>query len=389
LTLPSNRFRIAAALLAGALAIAALVMEVLVSGRTVAPESRRRAALAAIDVARQGPARRWAPDALATAEGSLREALVAWNVQASRFRLLRDFGPASDALWRAETRAREAVRVAGVRRGEERALAGEVLARARELQGQAEALATATTLSPEGRFHLQRARLLLDESDALLREDEIVSARTTAERSLGELHEALGPALALAERYASPAQLAAWRRWIDETRTWSRRSGRPAIVVLKEKNLLTLLRRGEAVRSYRVEVGANALGRKTRVGDRATPEGRYRVVGKKDRGHSRYYRALLLDYPNDADRRRFATERRSGQIPPGAGIGGLIEIHGEGGRGRNWTDGCVALANADMDELYDVVGIGTLVTIVGGDGRDGAFSGLLSRLNDGAGKETP
>jgi hypothetical protein len=389
LTPPSKRFWIGAALLAAALAVVVLVTETFVSGRTIAPEARRRATLAALDAARQGPARRWAPDALAVAEGSLRDALVGWNVQVGRPRLFRDFEPVSSALWRAETRARDADRLAAARRGEERAVAADAVARAHELQGHAEALAAATSLSSEGRFHLQRARLLLGEADGLLREDELVSARASAERSLGELHEALGPALAQAERYASPAQLAAWRRWIDEARTWSRRSGLPAIVVLKEKNLLTLLRRGKAVRSYRAEIGANALGRKTRLGDRATPEGRYRIVGKKDHGHSRYYRALLLDYPNDVDRRRFATDRRSGRVPPGAGIGGLIEIHGEGGRGRNWTDGCVALANADMDELYDLVSIGTLVTIVGGDGRDGAFSGLLSRLNDGAGKEGP
>lgn len=317
----------------------------------------------------------------------MRAALVEWHAQQSRLPLLRDFERASTALWRAETRARETARLGEARRDEARAVAVDALDRARALQCHADALAAATSLSPEGRFHLQRGRLLLGEADFLLREDEPVVARESGERSVGELHQALGPALAAAGRYASPAQLADWRRWIDEARSWSRSSGRPAIVVLKEKNLLTLLRRGEAVRSYRAEVGANALGAKTRLGDRATPEGRYRVVGKKDRGFSRYYRALVLDYPNDVDRRRFAAERRSGHIPPGAGIGGLIEIHGEGGRGRNWTDGCVALANADMDDLYDRVGIGTLVTIVGGDGHDGAFSGLLSRLNGGAGKE--
>jgi lipoprotein-anchoring transpeptidase ErfK/SrfK len=52
-------------------------------------------------------------------------------------------------------------------------------------------------------------------------------------------------------------------------------------------------------------------------------------------------------------------------VPPGRGIGGLIEIHGAGGQGRNWTDGCVALVNPDMDRLFAAVGVGTPVTIVG------------------------
>ena len=115
-------------------------------------------------------------------------------------------------------------------------------------------------------------------------------------------------------------------------------------------------------------------------GDRATPEGRYRIVEKKDPGQSIYHRALLLDYPNAADRQHFAAAKRRGEIPRGSGIGGLIEIHGDGGRGQNWTDGCVALANGDMDDLFARVELGTRVTIVRGDGSDGAFSSLLARV---------
>jgi len=143
-----------------------------------------------------------------------------------------------------------------------------------------------------------------------------------------------------------------------------------------------LLSKGTPVRTYDAEVGSNALGVKQRQGDRATPEGRYHIVKKKDRGQSRYYRALLLDYPNDADRQRFAAAQRRGEIPRGARIGGLIEIHGDGGRGQNWTEGCVALSNRDLDDLYPRVGAGTRVTIVGGDGRDGAFSDLLAQVEE-------
>jgi murein L,D-transpeptidase YafK len=143
-----------------------------------------------------------------------------------------------------------------------------------------------------------------------------------------------------------------------------------------------LLAKGVPVRRYDAEIGANALGVKRRQGDRATPEGRYRIVKKKDRGQSTYHRALLLDYPNDQDRKRFAAAKRRGEIPRGAAIGGLIEIHGDGGRGQNWTEGCVALANPDMDDLFARVPVGTRVTIVGGDGAGGAFSSLLARLGE-------
>ena len=91
------------------------------------------------------------------------------------------------------------------------------------------------------------------------------------------------------------------------------------------------------------------------AGDGATPEGVYRVTRKKSGGETRYYKALLLSYPNAEDRERFERERALGRIAADALIGSLIEIHGEGGRGKNWTDGCVALTNDEMDELFEAV----------------------------------
>jgi hypothetical protein len=227
------------------------------------------------------------------------------------------------------------------------------------------------------------------EAETLLGEGEIDAARERADRSRVELREALGPALAAAERYTSREQIATWRRWIEETRAWSRSTGQSAILVLKEKNSLVLLAKGRPERTYDAEVGQNALGVKRWQGDHATPEGRYRVVKKMNHGQSKYYRALLLDYPNAADRERFAAAQRRGEIPRDARIGGLIEIHGEGGRGQNWTEGCVALSNRDIDDLFPRVGVGTRVTIVGGDGGDGAFSDLLARVGAGNGNAKP
>ena len=60
--------------------------------------------------------------------------------------------------------------------------------------------------------------------------------------------------------------------------------------------------------------------------------------------------------------------------------GGLIEIHGEGGRGEDWTRGCVALSNRDMDDLFRRVAVGTPVTIVGAEDSAGRFATLASTL---------
>jgi hypothetical protein len=350
------------------------------SGRTRAPESRLTSALASIENARKGPAPTWAPESLAEAETAMRDALVEWHRQESRFVLLRDFGPAEAALWRAERLASEACRAGSERHAEARLAAEEAVAETRALHAHGNALAAATSLPAPERVHLQRARLLLAEAESLLRGDELASCVERAERSRAELRRALGPSLEAAERYTSAEQLQTWQRWVSQTRAWSRSTGRAAILVFKEKNLLTLLRAGEPVRSYRADIGANALRDKLRLGDKATPEGHYRVVARKDHGQSRYHRALLLDYPNEEDRHRLATALRTGRVAPGTRLGGLIEIHGGGGLGRNWTDGCVALSNTDMDDLYRQAPVGTRVTIVGGDGRGGAFTDLLARF---------
>jgi L,D-peptidoglycan transpeptidase YkuD (ErfK/YbiS/YcfS/YnhG family) len=155
-----------------------------------------------------------------------------------------------------------------------------------------------------------------------------------------------------------------WQSWAERAVEASRRGG-TAIVVDKLEQRCLLLRNGRVVSSFAAELGRNGFADKLHAGDAATPEGVYRVKERRQNGATRYYRALLLDYPNDNDWREFQAAKRRGQIPRGWGIGGLIEIHGSGGKGNNWTDGCVALSNADMDRLFPAVSVGTTVAIVG------------------------
>jgi lipoprotein-anchoring transpeptidase ErfK/SrfK len=82
-------------------------------------------------------------------------------------------------------------------------------------------------------------------------------------------------------------------------------------------------------------------------------------------GQTRYYRALMLDYPNEEDMKRFRALKQQGLVPRRGGAGSNIEIHGDGGREQDWTQGCVALSNDDMDALVGFVQVGTPVTIVG------------------------
>lgn len=180
-----------------------------------------------------------------------------------------------------------------------------------------------------------------------------------------------------AEIYTNHANVAAGkmlRDYFDDHGHWVRlandaiaasRGGNKVILVDKVAHILYVYQSGKVIRSYEAEFGPNWMAHKERNGDKATPEGNYRITKKKERGATIYHKALLLDYPNAEDRARFQEKKRKGLISRNAGIGSLIEIHGNGGKGFNWTSGCVGLKDRDMDDLYRLVGTGTRVTIVG------------------------
>ena len=181
----------------------------------------------------------------------------------------------------------------------------------------------------------------------------------------------------LLERYADRGQIARWRQLYCDTVEQSRRSGGYAIVVDKLDRELILFRGGNRYKTYQAGLGFNFLSDKLYSGDRATPEGKYRVIRKLNA--SRYYRALLIDYPNAEDQARFAQAKRRNQIPKSAHIGGLIEIHGGGSEGM--TYGCVSLSDRDVQELYNMVDVGTPVTIVGSVENDNIVCASLKLLN--------
>lgn len=143
------------------------------------------------------------------------------------------------------------------------------------------------------------------------------------------------------------------------------KKGQTVLLVDKLDASLTVLKSGNEFRKFRVEFGNNWMADKTRAGDKATPEGIYRVQAKKERSKTIYHKALLLDYPNKEDQKRYNQLVSSGKISKNTGIGGLIEIHGEGGKGIHWTDGCVALDNKEMDFVFSQCSINTPVIIVG------------------------
>ena len=156
-----------------------------------------------------------------------------------------------------------------------------------------------------------------------------------------------------------------WDTWVKETIQWSRNHSGPAIIVDKIGHTCTVYEKGKIIKTFEAEFGRNWIGQKLYQGDKATPEGKYNVTKKQNLGASKYHKALLLNYPNASDMARFQKNKTKGVIQKRAKIGGLIEIHGGGGTGNNWTEGCIALENGNIDYLFSHCSVGTPVTIVG------------------------
>lgn len=156
-----------------------------------------------------------------------------------------------------------------------------------------------------------------------------------------------------------------WQEWVARAINDSYKQSTWCIIVDKYARKCQVYKSGSIKYSYDIELGPNWIGDKNHHGDKSTPEGLYKIVKMKFGHDTKYYKALLLDYPNEEDKKRFAFNKKKGRIPEDTAIGGLIEIHGNGGNGLDWTEGCIALTDTSMDALFAVCGVDTQVIIVG------------------------
>ena len=135
------------------------------------------------------------------------------------------------------------------------------------------------------------------------------------------------------------------------------------VVVIKSERKMFLFNKGQIIREYHISLGLNPIGHKQQRGDKRTPEGIY-VLNQRN-PESKFYKSILFSYPNDQDRRQAAAK--------GVDPGGDLAIHGlpvstkeeewdyiE----RDWTDGCIAVTNDEMNEIWQLVDIGTPIEIL-------------------------
>jgi len=149
----------------------------------------------------------------------------------------------------------------------------------------------------------------------------------------------------------------------------------PKIFVYKSKRRMYVFDGDTIVRDYPIGLGKNPQGDKEREGDGKTPEGMFYVCTKNER--SKFYKSIGLSYPSlthaerallnglisVSDYRRVENAYRRYDTPPwDTPLGGYIFIHG-GGAHSDWTEGCIALYNSDIDELFEIVRVGTPVYV--------------------------
>lgn len=218
-------------------------------------------------------------------------------------------------------------------------------------------------LSEEIRHNISRGRLLLKEAEISFRKGDFIPAGRKAEESENLLVPSYNTANENLKEYFESFPL--WKKWADRTIKESKQNSSYAVIVDKISRKCIVFKNGVKKYEFIVELGRNWVGHKREKGDDATPEGLYKITKKLDGGRTKYYKALLLNYPNEADLEEFRRSKEKGLLPSSAKIGNLIEIHGGGGKGADWTEGCVALTDTDMDILYKLVQVGTPVTIVG------------------------
>lgn len=332
--------------------------------RDPAPTQLLLAAERYLNLAREASADQDAPETYELASKTLRGARSLMMSQFGRPAFLRDYGSTRAQILsaqRATAQALEEARQAVLQRSDR--LQEEI----RQVRNETlEVRSLLMNLPP--RYHRALRFVVSAESHLLHAQrahtpDETRDALSTVQTARGEVTVALQSVRGLMLRFLERRN--EWDRDLAETLVWSRQSGRTAVVVDKLNHRVHLVRGGRSVRSYPAEFGPAWLDKKVVEGDRATPEGKYKIIKKRGRGQTRYHKALLLNYPNGEDTAAFQRLRRSGAVPHRARMGGLIEIHGDGGKGEDWTFGCVSLRNEHMDDVFRQLDIGSPVTIVG------------------------
>jgi hypothetical protein len=297
------------------------------------------------------------------AKGYYDLALKSWQKENKRFLYLRDYSRVAKLAKLAVKTANQAADSSQITSSNLKTRLNQKINALNNLVGNIDDMFTSYPLSTETRNRISKGNMLLKEVEVLYKNGRYIDSGkkiTESEYLLTTSYETASGSL---KNYFK--SYPEWKKWVEKTIANSRDSGDYSIIVDKFSRKLIVYLEGTKKAEYSTELGKNWVGDKIVRGDKATPEGMYKITMKFESNKTKYYKALLLDYPNDEDTAKFKAAIEKGILPRSAKIGGLIEIHGNGGKGIDWTEGCIALTDREMDSVFKIVKVGTPVTIVG------------------------
>ena len=329
----------------------------------VPPGKETELARQTMAIARDHKAETYAKDRFLEAGLYYDSAMTTWKNENKRFIILRDYSAVIRLLEISAQKSQEAIMATRSSVADLEKISKSRIHALNGILNDINVTFSRFPLSSQIRTEIARGKLLLSEAQVAFKNKHFL----VADKKLNEAEKLLNNAYANAnqlirEYFENQKQ---WQKWMEQTIAESKQKNISVIIVDKFASKCYVYKNGKQIAGFSAELGKNWVGDKRQRGDNATPEGRYKITQKKEGRATIYYKALLINYPNDEDKQRFQSEITNGSLHRNAHIGGLIEIHGHGGKGADWTEGCVALTDSDMDKLYKMVSVGTPVTIIG------------------------
>lgn len=323
-----------------------------------------------ISIAAKNNADQYANNSLNKSKQLYDSAMVYWNIENEKFILFRKYDKviywANESIKKASSASQQSVST-------ESQLGKSISKELKNLESQYSAFKKKFDMLPVSSIwqEYNSGKLKLEQAKASFQAKQLYVAKEKLTESKNILNKCSTDAEKTVSNYFK--QYPEWNKSVQNAIAYSKKNACSVIIVDKIARECLLYQSGKLIQRFPVELGKNWMGHKKHSGDNSTPEGHYKVVSKKDNKHTKYYKALLLNYPNESDKEQFKENKKKGLIAKNKTIGGLIEIHGEGGQGLDWTNGCIALTNHDMDQLYAKVSNGTQVVIVGSINNLDAF----------------
>lgn len=212
---------------------------------------------------------------------------------------------------------------------------------------------------PDSAYRHDGQMMILQIQNVIIKDSIIAEQQAKLETSRQEIES---QADALSGQTEEIAQLREKIAVLEEKVFALRTAPADKVLIEKQARRLTLFTRGEAIKTYKIALGGNPVGPKVMQGDNKTPEGTYTIDSRN--GNSGFHLALHISYPNEQDRAR----ARNLGVSPGGDImihgikNGFSEI-GPAHAQSDWTEGCIAVTNPEMEEIYRFVPNGTIVEI--------------------------